>query len=166
MILAGKVKNIVVRGEGHSRITLMKLAGKPIKRALLGAVTAGLGLMVPTAAMASSYDTLFPESIEIGGETLERTGVSKLKVGLIFNVYVAAFYQPAGKKPDEALDNHTKHLELYYLRNIGREDFIKAANDMLVRQHGETILETMRPGLEAINTLYRDVKKSDRYALT
>lgn len=117
-------------------------------------------------AAASRYEQLFPGNLTVGDQVLERKGVSKLTVGYVFDVYVAAFYQPAGSGPDRALADEPRHLELYYLRNIDRADFISAADDMLAKQHDAATIRAIQPGIERINPLYSDVKKTDRYSLT
>lgn len=109
----------------------------------------------------------FPTSVTLSdGVTLERRGVSQLTVGFIFKVYHAALYLPPGAGPDDALADAPRHLEIDYLRNISREDFIKAADDMLTAQHSPEVIRSIQSGIDQINPLYTDVKKGDRYALT
>ncbi|HMO04609.1 MAG TPA: chalcone isomerase family protein [Kiritimatiellia bacterium] len=117
-----------------------------------------------TVAMATPS---FPATVTLSdGVTLERRGVSQLTVGYIFKVYHAALYLPPGSGPEDALADAPRHLEIHYLRNISREDFIKAADDMLTAQHAPEVIRSIQAGIDQINALYRDVKKGDRYALT
>ena len=109
---------------------------------------------------------LFPATMTVGDVTLERKGVSQLTVGYIFKVYEAAFYQPAEAGPGDALADIPRHLEIDYLRAISREDFIKAADDMLSEQHDPEVIRSIQAGIDQINLLYQDVRKGDRYALT
>jgi len=115
---------------------------------------------------ADRYDHLFPASTKSGDITLERKGVSQLTVGYIFKVYAAAFYQEAALGPVDALSDRPRHLEIHYLRNISRDAFIEAAEDMLAQQHSAAEIDSIRPGIQQINGLYQDVKTGDRYALT
>jgi hypothetical protein len=125
-------------------------------------------LMLVTArpALADRYEALFPATFQAGEVELQRKGISKLVVGYIFNVYVAAFYQPPGSGPAQALADQPRHLEIEYLRDISRDAFIKAAEDMLAKQHSPATIASIRDGINAINKLYQDVRKGDRYALT
>lgn len=97
---------------------------------------------------------------------MDRKGVSQLTVGYVFKVYVAAFYQPAGKGPNDALSDLPRHLEIDYLRSISRKDFIEAADDMLAKQHHPEVIQSIQSGIDQINPLYQDVNKGDRYSLT
>lgn len=125
-------------------------------------------LLAPwSAGWSDVRPDLFPEQLTVGGNiALERKGISQLTVGYIFKVYVAAFYQQAGAGPQDALADQPRHLEIDYLRSISREDFIKAADDMLTAQHAPETIRSIQDGIDRINTLYQDVKKGDRYALT
>jgi len=117
-------------------------------------------------AMADKAILNFPDSIEAGGVQLERKGISRLKVGYIFEVYIAAFYQAAESGPSDALADQPRHLEIKYLRGITRDQFIEAGNDMLKHQHTGTAITSIQTGIDQINALYQDVKKGDRYSLT
>lgn len=121
-------------------------------------------LALPAATDAGT--DIFPPTIEFGDLTMERKGVSQLTVGYIFNVYTAALYQPADTGPDDVLADLPRHLEIDYLRKISRADFIKAADDMLAKQHRPEVIQSIQAGIDQINPLYEDVQKGDRYALT
>ena len=123
-------------------------------------------LTLSANAHADRYESLFPPARSAGDQTLERKGVSKLVVGYIFNVYVAALYQLPESGPRDALADQPRHLEIEYLRDLSKPSFLEAAEDMLAKQHDRATIESIRPGIEAINKLYQDVKKGDRYALT
>lgn len=122
--------------------------------------------MLATPARADRYEQRFAPTRAIDELTLERKGVSKLVVGYIFNVYVAALYQLPGSGPADVLADQPRHLEIEYLRDLAKADFLGAAEDMLAKQHDKRTIESIRPGIDAINKLYQDVKKGDRYALT
>jgi len=126
----------------------------------------GLSGVLTPARADRTWANLFPASYPAGEMTLQQKGISKLTVGYIFDVYVAAFYQPPGSGPADALADQPRHLEIHYLRAISREDFIDAAEDMLSRQHPPSEIAAIRDGIERINAWYEDVGKGDRYALT
>jgi hypothetical protein len=125
-------------------------------------------ILVLTVATASArnYDTLFADRMEVDQVPLDRVGVSKLTVGWVFDVYVAAFYLPEGSTAADALADKPRHLEISYLRRISREDFINAGADMLQQQHPPDVIAGIQSGIDQINGFYQDVAKGDRYALT
>ncbi|MGA1194663.1 MAG: chalcone isomerase family protein [Kiritimatiellia bacterium] len=123
-------------------------------------------LMVTHLAAADRYEELFPATFQIGENELQRKGVSKLVVGYIFNVYVAAFYQLPESGPAQALADQPRHLEIEYLRDLAKDDFTGAAEDMLAKQHSPAVIASIRDGINEINKLYQDVRKGDRYALS
>ena len=126
-------------------------------------LTVCLLLMALAFPLVSGARTdLFPATMTIGDVTLERKGISQLTVGYIFKVYDAAFYQPAEAGPGDALADIPRHLEINYLRGISREDFIKAADDMLSEQHDPEVIRSIQTGIDQINLLYQDVRKGDR----
>lgn len=125
-----------------------------------------LWVSLGSSTSMAGLEPLFPPSLDLDGVSLERKGVSQLTVGYIFKVYVAAFYQTARQGPDDALSDQPRHLEISYLRDIAKDDFLDAAEDMLSKQHPPEKIEAIRPGIQQINGLYQDVRKGDRYSLT
>lgn len=118
------------------------------------------------SSQAERADSKFPASYKAGESELQLKGVSKLVVGYIFNVYVAALYQLPGSGPADVLADQPRHLEIEYLRDLSRDSFLQAAEDMLAKQYSRENIESIREGINQINALYQDVKKGDRYALT
>lgn len=116
--------------------------------------------------LADRGEQAFPPNYSVGDSELALKGVSKLVVGYVFNVYVAAFYQLPGSGPADVLADQPRHLEIEYLRDLSKDSFLEAAEDMLSKQHSKTDIESIREGINQINQLYQDVKKGDRYALT
>jgi hypothetical protein len=125
-----------------------------------------VSILLTLAWAADARSVPFPETVTLGDVTLERKGVSQLTVGYVFKVYNAAFYQPAGTGPGDALADVPRHLEIDYLRNISREDFIQAADDMLTKQHAPEVIQSIQAGIDQINQWYQSVGKGDRYTLT
>jgi len=125
-----------------------------------------LFMALACAATSNAQTDAFPPTVTIGDLTMDRKGISQLTVGYVFKVYVAAFYQPPGTGPDDALADVPRHLEIDYLRSISREDFISAADDMLAKQHSQEVIQSIQSGIDQINPLYQDVRKGDRYALS
>lgn len=122
-----------------------------------------LSLLCPLA-LASTAD--FPERLEIDNQTLVLRNESLLRY-LFVDVYSAALLTPADISPESAVQQGSPlHLELYYYRNIDREDVIKAAWVTLERQHDSATLERLRPALDALHATFSDIQPGDRYSLT
>lgn len=82
------------------------------------------------------------------------------------DVYAAALYTPKGVSAREAMHSpHARRLELYYFRNLARDDLIKAARLTLERQLDARRLTALREDLDALHASFRDIRPGDRYAL-
>lgn len=79
------------------------------------------------------------------------------------DVYAAALYAPADINAKQAWDQQKPlRLELYYFRDIDRNDVIKAATATLERQQASARL---KPEIEKLHANFRDIRSGDRYAL-
>lgn len=108
----------------------------------------------------------FPERLEVQGQELVLRNASVLRY-LFIDVYSAALLTP----PDQPLASpimasEPLHLELYYYRDIDREDVIKAAWVALERQYDQQTLAQLRSGIEALHDTFTNITAGDRYALT
>jgi hypothetical protein len=83
------------------------------------------------------------------------------------DVYAAALYAAPQMSARQALGaRRSMRLELYYFRDIDREDVIEAAWVTLRRQHDTATLGRLRKELDALHASFRDIRPGDRYALT
>lgn len=79
------------------------------------------------------------------------------------DVYAAALYAPAGTPAESAWKQQKAlRLELYYFRDIDRNDVIKAANTTLARQH---ISDRLKSEVDKLHAVFRNIHSGDRYAL-
>lgn len=79
------------------------------------------------------------------------------------DVYAAALYAPANVGAKLAWEQQKPlRLELYYFRDIDRNDVIKAANMTLERQQAS---ERLKPELQKLHASFRNIQAGDRYAL-
>jgi len=108
----------------------------------------------------------FADSIQTGPATLKLHNVSLLRYLKFIKAYVAALYLPEGVNPDKVLSDVPKRLELHYLVSIKGPDFGKGAEPTLERNQTPAELAILRSRIDRINSIYRDVKPGDRYALT
>lgn len=114
--------------------------------------------------LASQPD--FPRQIDVDEQTLVLRNESLLRY-LFVDVYSAALLTPASVSPATAVNERSPlHLELYYYRNIDRDDVIKAAWVALERQHDSATLERLRPKIDELHATFADIQAGDRYSLT
>lgn len=107
----------------------------------------------------------FSQSHQQAGITLVRKNQALLTY-LWLDVYAAAFYTEAATAPSRAASQPARQrLELYYFRDIAKEDVIKAAWITLERQHEPEELDALRGEVDALHATFRDIQPGDRYAL-
>lgn len=107
----------------------------------------------------------FPGLYSLDQVDLELKNQSVLRY-LWADVYAAALYAAPQVSARQALDaRHSKRLELYYFRDIDREDVIEAAWVTLRRQRDTATLGRLREELDALHASFRDIRPGDRYAL-
>lgn len=107
----------------------------------------------------------FSNSYVLAGTPLERKNQALLTY-LWADVYSAAFYAEASINPSQAASQPAaQRLELYYYRDIAKEDVLKAAWVTLERQHSAAQLEKLKPEVDALHATFRDIRPGDRYAL-
>ena len=101
-----------------------------------------------------------------GTNRLVLNNAGLLKVGMVFKVYAAALYLETPEHATRVLEDVPKRLEIAYLRNIPRQELIKAAEQHLSAHFKTAEIDAIRDRLDRINALYSDVRPGDRYALT
>ncbi|MFO7706634.1 MAG: chalcone isomerase family protein [Desulfobacterales bacterium] len=108
----------------------------------------------------------FSERIQSGDVDLGLRGARLLRYMVFIKAYVAAFYLPEGTPSAEALADVPKHLEIEYFHAIAAPDFAKATRSGIARNVSMMGSEKIKPAVEELNALYRDIKPGDRYSLT
>ena len=126
--------------------------------------------LVSPVAMASQADLLkkadFPSRLDGQSPALERKNQAILTY-LWADVYAAAFYAEPSVNAKQAVSTLApQKLELYYFRDIGREDVIKAANVALDKQQAPETLARLKPELDRLHRSFQDIKQGDRYDLS
>ena len=81
-------------------------------------------------------------------------------------VYDAALYLPGDVAGRDVLKDVPKRFELRYHISIKGPKFGESAVPYLEKNVPAEELARLKPRLEQLNQLYRDVKEGDRYALT
>jgi len=118
-----------------------------------------------TPAFADPRAQFSPEST-FHGQTLALRGTGRLVWMRMVTVYDAALYLPADAPGKDVLEDVPKRLELRYHISIKGEKFGESAVPFLEKNVAAEELVRLKPRLEQLNRLYRDVKEGDRYALT
>jgi hypothetical protein len=110
-------------------------------------------------------EALFRDSVRIGNDILNMRGMGQLR-WLLFKVYTAALYLPDDIPSKDVLEDVPKRMEFHYFVDITAEEFSEAAAPYLAKNVPPDQLAKISPKVDAINQLYRDVSKGDRYTLT
>jgi hypothetical protein len=129
-----------------------------------------LGVLASPLAVASQADLLKRANFlpRLTGQTpaLELKNQAVLTY-LWTDVYAAAFYAEPSITAKQAVFSQTpQKLELFYFRDISRDDVIKAANASLERQQPKDTLARLRRELDRLHGSFQDIKAGDRYDLT
>ena len=104
-------------------------------------------------------------SAEYAGVALPLRGATRYSY-MLWDLYDIGLYveREAG---DRVLSGSVpKHLELRYLRNIDRSDFVAAASAVLERNLDKSALSSIRERVETFHAAFRDVAADDRYVLS
>jgi hypothetical protein len=134
------------------------------KRLLTVAVAIALTTSVARAAVIEGVE--FADSLRQPGADLLLHNTAVFRWKLFFKPYVAALYLADPADAAEVLADVPKRLELSYFYSIKGPDFAMAADELLARNLAPQALARLRPSIDALNALYRDVEPGDRYALT
>lgn len=121
---------------------------------------------LPGAAQGAEVGGVsFVDEAEVGGVRLAVRGCGVLFAFGFIRAYAACFYLPAGVPAEQALAEVPRRLEIEYFRPIAARDFGPATEAGVARNASLAAFARLRPAIEALNALYRDVKPGDRYAL-
>ncbi len=108
----------------------------------------------------------FARTIDAHNQQLRLKGAGLLKVMVFVKAYAGALYLPESAPPEQALDPIAKSLVLEYYHPIASEDFAKATHVKIMDNVDAVEAEQLRPRIDRLAALYRDVRPGDRYALT
>lgn len=97
---------------------------------------------------------------------MEKMGEGKAKYLGLITVYDAALYTREKKAPDNILSPEVSRcLKLDYAVEVSAEDFIKAANTILLRQHDKKRLRRVEAEIDKLHGSYSKVAEGDNYTL-
>ena len=144
----------------------MKMTAATFSRGWLSLVavmlmTLGSGAQARLQVEGASFET----AREVAGERLHLEGAAVFRY-LLFKVYAAALYLPAGVPDTQVLDARVaRRLEVVYFRDIDATDLARAANTVLERGLDAQQLDALRDRIATLHEAYRDVAAGDRVAL-
>lgn len=101
-----------------------------------------------------------------GGATLDLHCVGVMRWMYVLKAYVAGLYLGPQITADRVLADVPKRLEISYFYAIAAQDFGRATNATIAANTDAATLARLRPQLDTLTALYRDVQPGDRYALT
>lgn len=129
--------------------------------------SAFLVLMAAFPVMASATDdVVFDKKVVIGDNVLEIRGSGVLRYMFFIEAYAGALYTLPGLEPSAVLTDTPKRLEVEYFHALKGKDFGPATYEGLADNLDAAEIEQLRPKIDYHNSLYKDVKPGDRYALT
>jgi hypothetical protein len=137
----------------------------PLFQRLIAALVI-LGSVFQSSTAIASPAAKFDPSVLISDQTIPLRGIGRLVWIRLVTVYDAALYLPADIPGKNVLTDVPKRLELSYHVSIKGEKFGESAGPFLEKNVSREELARLRPRIEQLNRLYRNVKEGDRYALT
>jgi hypothetical protein len=140
---------------------------RALSATLVGVIVFSILSGVSAAPQAATVEgVIFSREVRAGASTLTLRGYGLLRYMVFIKAYVAAFYLPERIRSEDALGDVPKHLEIEYFHDINAQDFAKATTSSISRNLSLMTFQRLKPKIDQFNTLYRDVKAGDRYALT
>jgi hypothetical protein len=125
-----------------------------------------LSAFTAQAATVQVKDVQFTKVIDIKDQRLHLKGAALLKYMIFIDAYAGALYLPAAQPAVEALDPVPKRLELSYFHAIDGEDFAEATRVKIRDNVSADEAQQLKPRIDQLAAMYRDVQPGDRYALT
>ena len=137
-----------------------------VRRLLVGALAVAIAAM-PRAVLAKEIEGVrFADEMKAGGVALRLNDVGLMRYRYVIKAYVAALYLGEGARPADVLADAPKRLEIEYFYAIQAAGFVDATNRGIAQNVGPDVVARLRPRIDRLNAMYRDVKPGDRYALT
>jgi hypothetical protein len=140
-----------------------------MKRALSLCLTA-LVLILWSAPMLcygqSAGGVAFAPERRVDGRVLTLRGTALLRWMLFAKAYAGAFYLAEKADTANALGEAPRQLVLHYFHSIPAEDLAEATEAMIRKNVPPDQYNAIKPKIDQINALYRDVDPGGRYTAT
>jgi Chalcone isomerase-like len=131
---------------------------------IVPALIALCAVLSGTPSLADPRAQFLPEAVVLG-QALPLRGTGRLVWMRVVTVYDAALYLPAEVAGKDVLKDVPKRLELRYHISIKGEKFGESAVPYLEKNVPQEERARLKPRIDQLNRLYREVKEGDRYAL-
>jgi len=140
---------------------------KAIPALLLILVALFAAPLVPAAPGQVTVEGVdFKREFRVNDAILALRGYGLLRYMVFIKAYVAAFYLPESVRSEDALTDVPKHLEIEYFHPIVAQDFAKATSASISQNTSLVTYQGLKPKIDELNALYRDIAPGDRYTLT
>lgn len=138
------------------------------RRSVAAALVAAVIAAVPPPARAAALEGVrFEQEVVAHGAQLALRGAALLRYRVVIKAYVAALYLPPSAPAEAVLAADVpRRLEIEYFWALRAADFARATDEGIARNVDAETLARLRPRIERLNALYRDVEPGDRYAIT
>lgn len=131
------------------------------------AALAVLVASAPVVALAKEIEGVrFSDEVKVGAVSMRLNDVGLMRYRYVIKAYVAALYLGDGASATDVLADAPKRLEIEYFYAIQATGFANATNEGIAANVPAETVAALRPRIDRLNALYRDVKPGDRYALT
>jgi hypothetical protein len=158
-----RLDDSLIRTDSHEVMAMLKR----IKVQVVLAILLALSLASPPGAGARLIEGVyFTPRVTASGVPMVLNGVGLKKLWQVVKVSVAALYLGEGVSPSTVLSNVPKRLEIEYFHAISAKDFVKLTEKLLKQNVDPSAISQLKPRLDRLNALYRDVQPGYRYALT
>jgi hypothetical protein len=134
---------------------------------VLTAAGAAASALLPKPALAAQIDTVrFEPKLKARDITLRLQGAGLLYYKYLIKAVAAGLYLDERVPPQKLLGDVAKRLEMEYLWGVSAQHLVAGAEAMLGRNLPAERLAKLRPQIDAMHALYRDVKPGDRCSFT
>lgn len=123
-------------------------------------------LLVCTLPALEVGDHVLADRVTVGTAELAIRGGGTLRWKRLFAIYDAGLWIDVARPTAGPLDDVSKRLEFRYRRSISSADLAKATSSTLGIKLPAAEREALRPRLERLNALYRDVVEHDTLVFT
>jgi hypothetical protein len=134
---------------------------------LLAAAGTAAAAGLPRLSSAAQIDNVrFEDKLKAREITLKLQGAGLLYYKLLIKAVAAGLYLDERVGPAQVLSDVAKRLEMQYFWGVSAQDLVKGSEAMLQRNLGSETIAALRPQIDQMHALYRDVKAGDRCSFT
>jgi hypothetical protein len=137
-----------------------------MKRRTFILLVLGVAALATQASAKEIEGVRFADQVRANGTVMRLNDVGLMRYRYVIKAYVAALYLGDGAAANDVLADAPKRLEIEYFYAIKASGFANATTEGIAAYVTPDVVKRLRPRIDELNALYRDVKPGDRYALT